>query len=316
MLLLTDDQVRQLLPMDECIEVLEELFRGAPTGSFFNGTRYRMPLPNGVHQVMGGVASAFGASGIKTYATGGTRPNMLLLLYGLDPVQPLALISGNALGALRTGAASGVATKYMSRSDATTVGVIGTGNQAKTQLIAICCVRHIQNAWVFSRRTERAESFAAEMSSLLKVPVEAVGSAEAAVTQADIIVTITNSREPVFAGEALRPGTHINAAGSNHWIRRELDETTIRRSELIVVDDLPQAKVESGDLIWAHERRIFNWGQVLELGQIVAGIADGRPNHHAITLFESQGVGIEDVATGMHVYTKAVEQNIGQWIDI
>ena len=316
MLLLSEDHVRQLLPMDECVEVMERLFQDAGAGNAFNATRYRMPLPNGVHQVMGGMSTALGVSGIKTYATGGAGANMLVLLYGLDPVEPVALMSANALGALRTGAASGLATKYMARPDAATVGVIGSGNQARTQLAAVCCVRSIRQAWVFSRTPERREGFAKEMSESLNVPVTAVESVEAAVAEADIVVTITNSREPVLRGETLRPGMHVNAAGSNHWIRRELDDAAVGRSDLIVVDDLPQAKIEAGDLIWAHERRVFNWGQVVELEQVVSGQVAGRPSPDAVTLFESQGIGMEDVAAGMHVYRKAVEQGLGQRVDV
>ena len=316
MLLLNEDEVRHLLPMDECVEVMDRLFQDAGAGQTGNMSRYRIPIPGGTHQIMAGMSPAFGATGLKTYAIGrGARvPNMLVLLYGLETTEPLALLSANALGAIRTGAASGVATRYMANPGASTVGVIGTGGQAKTQLAAVCAARTIRHAWVFSRTPEHRAAFAKEMETALGIPVSPAATAEAAANEADIVVTITNSREPVVSGEALRPGTHINAAGSNHWMRRELDETAIRRCQTIVVDDLAQAKIEAGDLIWAAERQAFRWEQVVELGAVASGRVPGRPSPEAITLFESQGLGIEDVAAAMHVYENAVAQGIGRQI--
>ncbi len=318
MLLINEDEVRQLLPMDECIDVLDRLFADAGQGQTANVSRYRMSLPKGLHHNLAGMSMAFGASGLKTYvsAGGGSPAKMLVLLYSIETGEPLTLMSANALGQIRTGAASGVASKYMAREDAQTVGVIGSGYQAETQLAAVCGVRSITQAWVYSRTPEKRDSFAERMTAQLGIPVAAVETPEAAVAESDVIITITNSREPVFNGDALRPGTHINAAGSNHWMRRELDETTIRRSDLIVVDDLPQAKIECGELFWAHERRAFRWEQVVELGTVVAGVHKGRPSENAITLFESQGIGIEDVAAGMHVYQKAVAQGLGRQVEL
>jgi alanine dehydrogenase len=318
MLLLSEENVRELLPMKECVEVMDRLFQDAGAGGAVNASRYRIPLPGGgSHQVMAGMSTALGATGLKTYAGGrGSGSNMLVLLYGLNPVGPVALLSANALGAIRTGAASGVATKYMAREDAQSVGVIGSGRQARTQLAAICAVRPITQAWVYSPTPERRAAFAQEMAASLGIAIEAVESAEAAVAKADIVATITNSRDPVLKGEAIRPGTHINAAGSNSWMRRELDETAIKRSALIVVDDLPQAKTEAGDLIWAYEQRAFQWEQVAELGQLAAKRIPGRPSTDAITLFESQGIGMEDVAAGMHVYRKAIERGLGQQVEL
>ena len=318
MLLINEDEVRQLLPMNECLDVLDRLFADAGQGQTANVSRYRIPLPKGLHHTLTGMSTAFGATGLKTYvsAGGGSPSKMLVLLYSTETGEPLALMSANALGQIRTGAASGVATKYMAREEAQTVGVIGSGYQAETQLAAVCGVRSISQAWVYSRTPEKRSSFAERMVAELGVSVAAVETPEAAVVESDVVITVTNSREPVFNGDALRPGTHINAAGSNHWMRRELDETTIRRSDLIVVDDLPQAKIECGELVWAHERGAFRWGHVVELGAVVAGVHKGRPNSSAITLFESQGIGIEDVAAGMHVYQRAIKQGVGRQVEL
>jgi ornithine cyclodeaminase/alanine dehydrogenase-like protein (mu-crystallin family) len=200
----------------------------------------------------------------------------------------------------------------MANKTASTVGIIGTGSQAKTQLSAICCVRPIKSATVFSRNPERRKEFAVAMENLLGISVTPTDNVETLVYESEIIATITNAREPVFSGEALKPGTHINAAGSNHWMRREIDESTIQKCETIVVDDLAQAKVEAGDLIWAAERRAFRWDRVLELGQVVSGQSEGRSGPDAITLFESQGLGTEDVAAGMHIYQKAIKMGMGR----
>jgi alanine dehydrogenase len=318
-LLINEDEVRHLLPMAECLEVMERLFQDAADGGTANMTRHRIPLPKGLHHILGGMSTAFGATGLKTYASGGGgggAARMVVLLFHIETGEPLAMISADALGQIRTGAASGVATKYMARPEAATVGVIGSGYQAETQLEAICGVRSIRHAWVYSRSAERRNAFAEKMSARLGVTVTGVNTAKAAVSETDVVVTITNSREPLFEGDVLRPGTHINAAGSNHWQRRELDETSVRRSSLVVVDDLPQAKLEAGDLLWAYERRAFRWERAVELRDVVSGRVSGRPADDAITLFESQGIGIEDVAAGMHVYRRAQEQGLGRSLDI
>ncbi len=316
MLAISEEEVRQLLTMEECLEVLEELFREAAQGGTVNASRYRIPLPKGRHHVMAGMSHALGATGLKSYVSVGGGTRMVVVLFDIESGEALALLGAHVLGQLRTGAASGVATKYMARPDAATVGIIGSGYQARTQLEAVCAVRTIRQVWAYSRTPEHRIEFAREMTAMLGVPVEAVATAEAAVAEADIVVTITTSREPVFQGEALRPGTHINAAGSNSDQRRELDETAVRRSDLIVVDDLPQARIEAGELIWAHEQGAFQWEDAVELAQVVSGAVQGRPNANAITLFESQGIGIEDVAAGMHVYRKAVERGMGRTLEL
>lgn len=263
---------------------------------------------------MGGTAESFEAAGLKTYLSvpGAGPTQMVVLVFDISSPEPVAMIAANALGQIRTGAASGVATRYMARGDAKTAGVIGSGYQARTQLAALCAVRPIQHCWVYSRTPERREEFAREMANELGIEVLAVNSAEAAVRDASVVSVITNAQDPVVDGAAFAPGSHINAAGSNSRSRRELDETTVSRSSRVVVDDLPQAMIESGDLIWAAEHGVFQWDQACELGEVVTGKVEGRPNTKAITLFESQGIGTEDVAAGMYVYRRAVEEEVGQ----
>ena len=186
------------------------------------------------------------------------------------------------------------------------------GSQAEAQLAAVCAVRDISHAKVFSRTTANREAFAFEMSEKLGTNVVAAESAEECVAGVDIVITITNSREPVLKGEWLAAGQHINAAGSNHWMRRELDDAAVERSDIIVVDDLEQAKMECGELVFAAERGRFRWDTVHELRDVVAGRTPGRTDASSITLFESQGLSIEDLACAHYVYHKAREQGVGQ----
>ena len=317
MLMINDSEVRELLPMAECIDVLDDLFQEAARGDVSNMSRYRVPLPRGAHQVMAGMSPANGATGLKTYVTGAGGPSrMVVLLFDIATAEPLAFISANGLGAVRTGAASGVATRYMARADASVVGIVGSGSQARTQLAAMCAARSVSHVRVYSRTPEHREAFAREMAEQLGVSVEPVATSEAAIAEADIVCTITNAREPVIDGSHLRAGTHVNAAGSNGWMRREVDEETIRRSAVVAVDDLEDAKSECGELIWAVERRAFRWEQAVELRDVVGGRVAGRPSADAVTLFESQGLAIEDVAAGMHVYRKAMERGMGRQVDV
>ena len=317
MLLITEDEVRRLLPMDECVDALDAAFAEWARGTVSNVPRYRLPLVRGAHQVMSGMSHDLGATGLKTYVTGARGGSkMVVLLFSTEDGSPLAMIAANALGAIRTGAASGVATRHMAREDARVVGVVGSGSQAETQLAAMCAVRPVERALVYSRTPERREEFAAKMSAALGVDVRAVDAPHAAVAEADVVCAITNSREPVFDGDSLPGGVHVNAAGSNHWMRRELDEKTIRRSAVVVCDDVEDAKIECGELIWAAERRAFRWENAVDLKDVVSGRVAGRPSPDSVTLFESQGLAIEDVAAGMHVYRKALAANAAREIDL
>jgi ornithine cyclodeaminase/alanine dehydrogenase-like protein (mu-crystallin family) len=249
------------------------------------------------------------ALGSHAYAI---RQNTVTLLVDTETGKLDGVLQPSTLAWIRTGAASGVATKYMAAPDASVVGIIGTGRQASTQLEGICAVRPIKTVKIFSRTAERREQFAREMEDHLGVEVVPVATSAECLAGSQIVVTITNSREPVLDGNLLEPGTHVNAAGSNSWSRRELDEATVRRADLIVVDNLEQAKMECGELLWAEERGIFHGPQAFELRDVVGGRVAGRPRPDAITLFESQGVGIEDTAASAFVLRRARERGLGQ----
>jgi ornithine cyclodeaminase/alanine dehydrogenase len=223
----------------------------------------------------------------------------------------VAFIRSGRLGQMRTGAASGVATKYMARADASRVGCFGTGNQAETQLEAIAAVRRLDSVHVYSRDKQRRTAFADKMSAALDLDVRAVDSPDQAVKGRDIVVTITNASEPVFDGRLLEPGTHINAAGGNLLTSRELDEVAVTRAGTIAADDIEAAKLESGDLRWPIEGALMSWDKVYEVAHIVAGLAPARRDEDEITLFESQGIALEDVAAGRLAYERALERGLG-----
>jgi ornithine cyclodeaminase/alanine dehydrogenase-like protein (mu-crystallin family) len=303
-LYLSDDDVRQVLSTAECVGVLEDLFQQEARGQVENLPRRRQRFGNATTTLMGGAAL-----GSQAYAV---RHSSVTLLYSTQTGKLDAVLQPSAVAWIRTGAASGLATKHMARADASVVGIIGSGRQAVTQLEGVCAVRPIKLVKVYSRTAENRERFARDMEDHLSTEVVPVGTPENCLRGSQIVITITNSREPVFDGGLLEPGMHINAAGANSSTRREVDETTVRRAELIAVDNLEQAKHECGELIWAAERGAFRWQQAVELHQVVSGRVSGRANDESITLFESQGIGIEDTAASAYVLRKAKEQGLGQ----
>ena len=308
---LTESDVESLLTMEMALDAVEGVFRERGEGRATNRPRYRLPFEGGSLQVMSAAAPGLGVAGLKVYSAMRTGSRFHVHLYDTKTGGLLAIIEANQLGRVRTGAASGVATKYMARGDASTVGIIGCGYQASTQLQALCAVSEIGAVRAFSPTAERRESFASDMTAALDIPVVPVATAEEAASDADIVVTITSASRPVLEGKWLRPGTHINAAGGNHWMRRELDEVAVRRADVLVVDDLEQAKIECGDIISPVERGVVLWEQVAELSDVVTGKVAGRQSDEQITLFESDGIALEDIATGLRIYELARERGVG-----
>lgn len=301
---ISDEDVRRLLSVEECVEVLDDLFKQESQGLVENLPRQRFRGPKTTFTIMGGSVLGSNAYGV--------RHSNVNLLYNTEDGTLEAVIRPSSMAWIRTGAASGVATKYMAQPDASVVGIVGSGRQAITQLEAVCAVRPVKLVKVYSRTPENRTKFVSEMREHLGIEIVACDSAEECVHGSQIVIAMTNAREPVFDGAALEPGTHVNAAGSNGYMRREIDETTIKRSDLVVVDNLEQARTECGELIAAVDRGALRWRQVVELHEVVGGKVAGRPNPEAITLFESQGIGIEDIAASAYVLRKAREQGIGQ----
>ncbi|TLZ75935.1 MAG: ornithine cyclodeaminase family protein, partial [Methanobacteriota archaeon] len=216
----------------------------------------------------------------------------------------------------RTGAASGVATKYLARPDASTVGIVGTGWQAESQLEAVCAVRSIRRIRCYGRDKARREAFAKKMASLLGVTVDAAGWPEEAIREADIAIAATNAPRPVVQGEWLRSGCHINAIGANRLETRELDDAAVRRCAFVATDSIEQAREESGDLVEPMKRGLLTWDRVHEISEVVAGKVRGRTNADDITLFKSHGIAIEDVAVAALVYQRARDRGIGKSISL
>ena len=236
----------------------------------------------------------------------------MIPLFRTETAELAALIEADYFGQVRTGAATGVATRYMARENARTVGIIGTGKQAKTQLEAVANVRKLESIRAFGRDAARRERFAAEMSERLRLPVHPVQSAEEAVRGVDILVTMTSSMKPVFDGHWLQPGMHINATGSNFAQKAELDAEAVRRCDFIAADSVEQSRMEAGDLIQAFGDDTAQWGRVRELADVVSGKIHGRTSADEITLFKSNGIASEDVTVAGRLYELARESGVGR----
>jgi len=313
--LLTESDVTQLLTMPLALETVESVFRWQAAGRTVNRPRVRLRAPKGLLQVMPAVVPEVAAMGLKAYTVVERRARFVAFLFSADTGELIGILEADRLGQVRTGAASGVATKYLARPDADIVGCYGTGYQAETQLEAICAVRKARRIQVYGRDPERRQRFARSAEERLGVPVVAVERPEDASRGALILVTITNSKTPVLNGAWIESGAHINAAGSNALERAELDVEAIRRAALVVADSREQAQIECGDLVEPVKQGVIAWDQVVELGEIVAGKHGGRPTPEAITIFESQGLAIEDVAVGVRVLELARAQSLGREID-
>ncbi|HZT82508.1 MAG TPA: ornithine cyclodeaminase family protein [Gemmataceae bacterium] len=314
-LLLTEDDVRQVLTMDLALQAVEEGLRKMALDEVHNVPRARAQTDHAMLHVMAASAKTLGVMGLKAYATSRKGANFHVALFDGRTGALLALMQADYLGQVRTGAASGVATQYMARPDATEVGIFGSGKQARTQVQAVCKVRKVTRVQVYSPHDEHRRRFAAEMSELCQTEVVPVPRPEMAAEDKDIVITATASREPVLNGHWLAEGTHINAIGSNFLGKAELDVVAIRRAESIVVDSKDQARIEAGDFVQALEEGTIHWADVHELGQVIVGRYTGRAHPQDITLFKSLGIAIEDVAVANRVYQEAQRASIGRTLD-
>jgi alanine dehydrogenase len=290
MLYLSEADVQELLPMRDAVDVMRKTFEALAQGRAQNQPRRRLILETGsvLHSMAGAYGNYFGTKFYSTNPRYGAH--FYFVLYDAKTAQPLAMMEANHLGQIRTGAASGHATDLLADPQAETLGIIGSGFQARTQLDAIRAVRPIKTVRVWSRSEEKRRAFAEESS------VIAVDSAEEAVRGARIVVTATNSKDPVLESRWIEPGTMINAMGSNVANRREIPADLVRAAGRVVVDDLEQAKIEAGDLILAD-----SWANVVELQSVKQHY---HPNQ--ITIFKSLGICVEDVAAGAFVYERAL----------
>ena len=311
-LLLTEKEVEGLLQMDDALVAVEEGLRAMGRGEATNRPRQRVGTRETAVNVMLASWPARGYAGFKYYTASHAGIRFWVHLFDMATGELLAVIQADRLGQQRTGAASGVATKYLARADASTVGIVGTGWQAESQLEAVCAVRSIRRLRCFGRDKAQREAFAKKMSSVLGVNVEVAKSAQEAIREADVAITATNAPQPVIRGDWLRAGCHINAIGANRLETRELDDAAIRRCAFVGTDSIEQAKEESGDLVEPMKRGLITWDRVHEISEVVAGKVRGRTNDDDITLFKSHGIAIEDVAVAALVYERARDRGIGK----
>ena len=299
--------------MEVALFAVESALRRQSDGTALNQPRQRLMAGPDTHvNTMIASDSELGVFGFKTYTFAGGVYRFFVMLSDSRTGDLHAIVEANRLGQLRTGAATGVATRYMARPDAATVGVIGSGFQARTQLEAVSGVRDISAAKVYSPNPERRNAYASEMSERLGLEVSAVDSARASVEGADIVITITSSRTPVLLGEWLEPGMHVNAAGGADPYVTELDDAAVQRADLIVVDDRAQAKIESGELMMTAGRGLILWEQMRELWELVSGQTLGRYRTEDVTLFKSLGMALWDIAAAKAVYDRAVAEGVGR----
>ncbi|MES2563310.1 MAG: ornithine cyclodeaminase family protein [Pseudomonadota bacterium] len=309
---LNEQNVEQLLTMPLALQAVEQALKDRALSRAVDVPRVRTHIPAGTLHVMEGAAPQLGFIGYKAYyALHGKGTRYYLNLFNCESGRLDAIIDASHIGMVRTGAASGVATRYLAREDSAVIGMIGAGKQAVGQLEAVCNVRAIREVKVYSRTFDRARTFCAMMSPRVSAVFTAVPTVADAVQGADIVNLITKAATPVLAGELLEAGQHINAAGSNALSRRELDEAAIRRATRIIVDARSTTRNECGDLLPLVEKGYLHWDTLPELGEVIIGRVSGRTNRQEITLYESHGMAIQDIYVGARILALARERGIG-----
>jgi len=301
--------------MDAMLETIETMQRHYGLGEAYSLPRRKIIGSGGMLAVMGGGLFYDGVLGVKTYTVVKGAYSFQVSLYDADTGSLLCYTQANRLGQLRTGATTGVAVKHLSNAGASTVGIIGTGGQAPTQLEAVCKVRGIKTVKAFSRNQANREAFAKSMAASLGVEVSAAASNREAVEDSDVVICIAATMDPVLEGGWLRPGATVIGAGPTTWRAREVDDETLSRADKVFVDSIEQAPVEAGDMAGAVDRGIFQWSQVLELRHAVAGMVAGRDNPNQVIYAKLMGTGVADVAAAKLAYESAKAAGLGMEMD-
>jgi ornithine cyclodeaminase/alanine dehydrogenase-like protein (mu-crystallin family) len=305
-LYLAEGDIDGLLTPEDAVDAVEGSFRRISEGVVENVPRRRLRLDGGALAVMSAADLGLGVAGVKTYAAGKGGASFVLVLFDAATDEALAVVEADRLGQYRTGAASGVAAKYLARSGATGLGVIGAGLQAEMQVRCIrAAVPSIDEVVVYSRTPETREAFAKAMGA------EAAEGAQEAAAQ-DVVVTITNSRDPVLRGDWLRSGALVCAAGANRPQARELDNAVLQRAAFVCCDSVDDARIESGDLIEPVQQGVLDWLEVHELAEVVGGQVQGRQSDEDIVVFKSNGIAAWDLAIGALAVERARERGIGR----
>lgn len=299
-LVLSEADIERLLTMREVVSAVEESFKHDSRAERVNSPRTRSVTEGGVLSVMHASLPYLGRAGVKCYLSSKRGTNFVLILFDLDNSEPLAIMGADVLGRYRTGAASAVATKYLYGRRTVRLSIAGSGKQALTQVLAVKEVASLESTKIWSPSRPHMAAF---LDTLKKAGIDATGAETVgqAFADSDVGTTITSSKESFVGLEDVRDLSHLNVCGSNRSERAELTPEAVSSFATIVVDDLEQAKKESGDLVAAERVGLFSWGNAIELVRIVSGSASARPR----TLFKSNGVAAEDVAVASLVYDKA-----------
>jgi len=313
-LFLSEKDIASLLSMNEAIESVEHVLAEMEFNKVQNQSRRRVSLKNTTLNIMSASLSSFNVLGAKnyTFSTKSDKPPVAQFLLFSGEGELLSLMEANELGRIRTGATTGVATKYLSIKNAKYAALLGTGFQAETQLKAMCKVRNLKQLNVWSRNKENAQKFCEKMQPEVDVTLKSVQSIEKAVENADIITTSTSSSMPILTGNMINEGVHINAIGSNRAYERELDSRIVEKASFIATDSLYQAREESGDLILAEKDNVEVWNRINSLSSLIISEAKGRESENDITLFKSNGIAAEDVSVAYYIYKKALKYNVGK----
>jgi ornithine cyclodeaminase/alanine dehydrogenase-like protein (mu-crystallin family) len=311
-LFLRETDVKALLTIDVTLTALDAAFREWAAGRALNQPRRRVAA-GAVLATMSAALPSKGLMGFKAYTHSKAGARFWVCLFDATDGRPRAVMEADWLGRMRTGAASGLATKYLARTEASVFTVIGAGSQALTQVLAIAAVRALREVRVVSRDPTHRDAFVEELKGALpgRIAIHPAGSMREAVDGAEILTTITSAARPIFPGEWLQAGQHLNVCGSNYPDRREIDGRVVARADLVVADDVDAARLEGGDLLLAEREGQLNWGRVHSLRDVVAG-STGSRQPSDVTLFKSVGLAIEDVAAGAAVLELAEARGVGQ----
>ena len=314
-LFLKDEDVAQCVTMAAMLEAIESMQRQYGDGQAHNMTRRKIIADSGMLSVMGGGLFHQGLLGVKTYTVVKGAYSFQVSLYDANTGELLLYTQANRLGQLRTGATTGVAVKHLANPGDATVGIIGTGGQAPTQLEALSKVRGIKKIKAYSRTQEHQEEFARRMTDTMGVEVSAVASNEDAVRDCDIVLCIAATMDPVVEGAWLKDGSTLIGAGPTTWRAREVDEAVITRAGKLIVDSTEQAAIEAGDLCSAVDKGIIQWSKVHELRHIVSGAVTGRDSKDQLVYAKIMGTGVADVAAAKLAYDSAKAAGLGTEID-
>ncbi len=316
-LILGSEEVRQCVDIKSLIIALEEGLREMADGKVLQPERMNLRYGVNFFRLMPAALNGRGLIGFKVFhGSGKSGVRYLTAVYEQKEGCLLALMDSHYLTAARTGAATGIATKYLSRPESSNVAIFGSGLEARTNFEAVCAVREVRRAQVYSTNAQRRETFAEEMTQRFGMPVRAVDSPQECVEQADVVIVATNTMgraSPIaFEGEWMRPGMHVNSIGSTATFLREIDSEAFGRADIIAVDVAPdQIEAESGDVIDALRSGHYQRTRVVEIEHLVSGREPGRADPGNITLYKSVGNAMQDLVSGYSVYLKARRGGIG-----